>query len=54
MIAIVTVSVDPPVVVIPAPAAMVTVFPFVIVWFAPLDPARVKLVISPSEPSAPE
>ena len=41
----VTVSVALPVVVIPDPAAIVSVFPFEIVWLEPLDPATVKLVI---------
>ena len=44
----VTVSVALPVVVIPDPAAIVSVFPFEIVWLEPLDPATVKLVIPAS------
>jgi hypothetical protein len=51
--ATVTVSVALAVVVIPAPAAIVNVLPFVIVWLEPDDPATVKLVMSPSAPVAP-
>ncbi len=42
--ATVTVSVAPPVVVMPVPAAIVSVSPFEIVWFEPDVPATVKAV----------
>ena len=48
--AIVTVSVELPVVVIFAPAAIVKVLPLVIVCDEPDEPATVKLVIAPSFP----
>jgi hypothetical protein len=48
--AIVTVSVELPVVVIFAPAAIVKVLPFVIDCEDPDEPATVKLVIDPSVP----
>ena len=51
--ATVTVSVELAVVVIPEPAAIVSVLPFVIVCGEPDVPATLKLVISPSAPSAP-